>query len=1134
VKLQKVATNDYYEKTINGYFGQSWLETKTYTTTNTMPFLMELLYSTGNITAAAFNETFNYSGTANMAANGWVLNQTAASIPNDTIIPYNKKTAVNIGVVDGIHSDPNEKLLTLNGTEAPQVAYKSAKKFANINYAAWISTPALGDGEAGLLARVVDENNYYQVSYTKDKLLIKKKVAGIFTTIAEKAYTLPATRSDYVFSFNPWGWQETIVGASAHRLRVDLTNDQIDVYVNGRKELSATDSTFEEGYIGIAASGVSAKFDALLVSYTLAVAPTLNEVKVGDERLSLGFTPVDGALRYVVKYGTAPGQYTDTYTTASTSPVIPNLVNDTVYYFVVTAVSATGESVNSNELSGTPKQPDAVTPVLNSLVADGNQVIVNFTTDPTNSSYVIKAGRTSGSYTYTFEGVTDSSHSITLPLTSLPYYVVVVPYNENGFGEPSNEASVVLDTPFLPVTDVTASASPEVLYQPFNTIDGVLTAESRWSAEKEQWIAYDLGSVQEINAVAIAYASGDVRKAFFDIEVSTDGQNWSNVYKDGESSGTTIALETYLFDAVNARYVRILCHGNSASGYGLGWTSIIETRIFAAAPTKPTGLQAESKTANSISLKWNASVNQSGTVISYDVYQGATKLNPSDITGTTCTITDLTPDTNYTLHIVAKDASGKASAPGNALTVRTEAAATPSPTASTGPEPTPTPSTEPTPTTSAGPTPTPSTGPTPTPSTGPTPTPSTGPTPTPSTGPNPTPSPTSTPAAGKVHIKPLKSGEAAAGQVAAAALQQAFDAAAADAAGNKTIVLELEAVDGVKEYRQELPSTFFSADKPAAGQRIHIATPLGSITLSEQMLRASDISEGGRIEISIASVDPSTLDASNGEKIGNGPIVELKVLVDGKPIPWSNNSAPVEVSVDYAPSGIQQDQLEHIVVWYIADNGQVTRVPSGRYDAASGKVTFTTSHFSLYAIVFDKVTFGDLGAVSWAQHAIEVLASKGIINGTSPSTFAPQANITRADFLKLLIGALDLQAEVTDNFEDVSRGDYYYEAVGIAKKLGISNGVGNNKLNPTAPITRQDMMVMVEKALKAAGKGLDGGHADTLDKFKDAAKVAGYAKDSISALVEAGLVAGSGDSLNPQGLTTRAEAAVLLYRIFNY
>jgi hypothetical protein len=164
--------------------------------------------------------------------------------------------------------------------------------------------------------------------------------------------------------------------------------------------------------------------------------------------------------------------------------------------------------------------------------------------------------------------------------------------------------------------------------------------------------------------------------------------------------------------------------------------------------------------------------------------------------------------------------------------------------------------------------------------------------------------------------------------------------------------------------------------------------------------------------------------------------------VDGKTIPWNNTDSPVKVSIEYTPTDVRQNQLEFVVVWYIDGNGQVTPMPTGKYEAASGKVTFTTSHFSLYAVVFDKITFEDLSAVPWAKHSIEVLASKGIINGTSPATFMPQSNIKRADFLKLLIGTLGIHANVTTNFDDVAHGDYYYEVAGIAKQLGISNGIG--------------------------------------------------------------------------------------------
>ncbi|NQX62686.1 DUF7594 domain-containing protein [Paenibacillus qinlingensis] len=675
-KLQKVAANDLYAKLVNGYFGQSWIDTHTYTLANDVwSFLMELLFSTGNITATTFNDTFNYSSVGDMTAKGWVVDQAVSSVTHDNIIPFNKKTVTNSSVVGGHNYDENEKIFTLNGGASPVIAYNTAKKLANINYYAWMSTPAIGNGEAGILARVTDANNYYQISYTQDKLYIKKKVNGSFSIIAEKAFTLPTTRLGAIFYFNPWGWKDTVVEAKAHRLRAELTNGTINVYVNGKKELTAQDATFATGYVGMTATGASTKFDGLLASYTLPDKPVLNSVNVGNGSLGIDFTPVDGALKYKVKYGTTSGLYTNSITTGSTTPIIPNLVNDTTYYVVVSSVTAQGESEISNEKSGTPKAPDAVTPVITSLIADGSKVTVNFTTDPKNTSYKIKVGKSSGNYLGTTFDVTNSGYVVDLPPTSRPYYFTIVPYNANGAGTPSNESSVVLDTPFLYIAGVTASLDVDPKYIAMNTIDGDLDPESRWSAEKEQWIQYDLGELKEINAVSLAFSNGHVRRNYFDITVSSDGINWTTVYPSGVTSGTTQGLETYKFNAVTAKYVRILCHGHSVAGYGLGFNSIIETQIFAAAPSKPTGLQVSSKTANSVSLTWHASTNQSAAVITYDVYQNGTKVNTSDITNAAYTISGLHPHRDYVFTVVAKDSNGKVSPTSNPLSVTTEAGA---------------------------------------------------------------------------------------------------------------------------------------------------------------------------------------------------------------------------------------------------------------------------------------------------------------------------------------------------------------------------------------------------------------------------------------------------------------------------
>ena len=208
-------------------------------------------------------------------------------------------------------------------------------------------------------------------------------------------------------------------------------------------------------------------------------------------------------------------------------------------------------------------------------------------------------------------------------------------------------------------------------------------------------------------------------------------------------------------------------------------------------------------------------------------------------------------------------------------------------------------------------------------------------------------------------------------------------------------------------------------------------------------------------------------------------------------------------------------------------------VPNGRYDPVTGTVTFATTHFSRYAVVYVQKTFDDLDGVEWARQQIEVLASKGIVRGNTDSGYFPSVNITRADFLYSLVRTLGVDAAVEGNFDDIEGSAYYYKEIGIAKKLGITSGTGDNRFCPDESITRQDMITLTIRALDMLGKVKEQGSISSLDRFTDKSLIAGYALESIATAVKEGLIIGSGDRINPLGNTTRAEAAVFLYRIYN-
>ncbi len=163
----------------------------------------------------------------------------------------------------------------------------------------------------------------------------------------------------------------------------------------------------------------------------------------------------------------------------------------------------------------------------------------------------------------------------------------------------------------------------------------------------------------------------------------------------------------------------------------------------------------------------------------------------------------------------------------------------------------------------------------------------------------------------------------------------------------------------------------------------------------------------------------------------------------------------------------------------------------------------------------------------WAEKEITVLEQKGIINGYDDNTFKPDNTLTRAEFVTMLIKIVSID-EVGENiFADIKEDEWYYNAAVKAASMGIVNGINGNFM-PNENITREQLAVMIYRAL---GKNEKLNKAD----FADWNNVSEYAEEAISYLTANGIMSGYPDStVRPQGSTTRAEAAKLLYMAFSY
>ena len=355
--------------------------------------------------------------------------------------------------------------------------------------------------------------------------------------------------------------------------------------------------------------------------------------------------------------------------------------------------------------------------------------------------------------------------------------------------------------------------------------------------------------------------------------------------------------------------------------------------------------------------------------------------------------------------------------------------------------------------------------------------------------------------------------------------------------GSTEAALKIPAISNSDKYTLELPADALAG--PNTGAALTVSTELGSIRIPAGMLTgmpdlsSNHITAGKTAGINIATADKSNLPEDIRESIGNRPVLSLTFTLDGEQVEWNNPDAPVTVSIPYTPTADELNNPESIVIWYIDGSGNAVSVPNGRYDPVTGMVTFTTTHFSDYAVVYNRVSFNDVPENAWYSNPVSFIAAREITKGTGNGKFSPEATLTRGEFIVLLMRAYGISPDEnpTDNFSDAGNG-YFAGYLAAAKRLGISAGVGNNKFAPNNEITRQEMFTMLYNALRVIGQRPEGESGRILSDFSDAALIAPWAKDAMDLFVKTGIIVGSNNTLSPNGKTTRAQMAQVLYTLF--
>lgn len=176
--------------------------------------------------------------------------------------------------------------------------------------------------------------------------------------------------------------------------------------------------------------------------------------------------------------------------------------------------------------------------------------------------------------------------------------------------------------------------------------------------------------------------------------------------------------------------------------------------------------------------------------------------------------------------------------------------------------------------------------------------------------------------------------------------------------------------------------------------------------------------------------------------------------------------------------------------------------------------------------------FNDVVKGKWYYDAVKYMVEKGYMSGTSKTTFAPNNDLTRAEFVQVLYKVKGSKADASNPFTDVIKGKWYYDTVIWAYKNGITSGTTATTFEPNTKVTREQVAQFMYNAYGAGSTA-----PDKISAFPDGGKVSKWAKNAMNWAIGKSIISGKGVSgvtiLDPQGNATRAELASIMYRMLH-
>ena len=386
-------------------------------------------------------------------------------------------------------------------------------------------------------------------------------------------------------------------------------------------------------------------------------------------------------------------------------------------------------------------------------------------------------------------------------------------------------------------------------------------------------------------------------------------------------------------------------------------------------------------------------------------------------------------------------------------------------------------------------------------------------------------------------IQPDKNGNAA---VDNSSVQSAIDKAKQDAKKNGTtenriaVTVPITSAAGQTSFNVTIKAqTLDLLVKENVRQFTVAIDHLVSVNIGLDTLKQLDaVSAGGDIILRANKVDALRSTEAKAA-IETRPAYDLSLvyLSGGKETPITSlNGHTISVRLSYTPA--KGEQTGNLYAVYVDDVGKVEWITKSSYDASLKAVVFETGHFSVYGVGYKNPApaFTDIHN-HWAADNILFAASRGLLSGTSDTTFSPNTGMTRGMFVTALgrLAGINPDSYKTGKFTDVKADAYYAPYVNWAAQNGIVEGVTATTFAPDTNINREQMAVIMANYAKKLGYDLP----KTLQAvtFADNAQISSWAKNAVRAMQQAGILAGkNGNKFDPKGTATRAEVATVLRR----